>query len=643
MPVLALRRLPGIDRVAEMHVEVVLAALVLVIAVLVAADFFRRAGDSPHGYPEGPAQDAFPASRPGSASSVSPLEPAGAEPGRAESPGAEPAGANPAVGDRRLWLVRTRLCLLAVVSAAATALATGGVIRAAGAFQRASVASAILALVFAVAVLAAGLWSALILIRSVLRPLYRLRAGTVELAEVWLPDTLRTSSQAGGASRPGAVRAVGVSARDELGDIARALDRVQGEMLRLAGREAGLRGKLSEMLADVSGRGQSLMERQLRLIDELSQGEHDAGRRASLLTMSRLAARMRRHSQNLLVLAGHELPGRCTQSARLADVIEAGAAQAGEHERVSVSVQPDIAISGPAVNDVVHLVAELAENAASLSATDTPVAISGGTLATGGVLVEVTDQGVGMSRETMAKANWWLEHPPPVDVAVSRNTGLFVVGRLAARHGIKVRLQPATTGGLTALVWLPDLVVVRPEACAPAGFIPAQPEPLAEPEAPASGPRLAWRLRALAPSQAFSWSEPSPHRSQPSEPGPAEDSADRRRLPIYEAVESDWFSSGRMPSGGAAADGDGWAATADSGWHAAKTVLAPASGGVTTAGLPVRAPRANLVPGAIGRPRLDATGPARSADAARNRLAGFQRGASRGRAASGRAGQDPAS
>ena len=609
-----------------MHGEVVLAALVLVIAVLVAADFFRRAGDIPHGYPEGPAQDAgrdaFPASRPGSASSVSPLEPAGADPG----------GAGPAAGDRRPWLVRTRLCLLAVVSAAAAALATGGVIRAAGAFQRASVASAILALVFAVAVLAAGLWSALILIRSVLRPLYRLRAGTVELAEVWLPDALRTSSQAGGESRPGAVRAVGVSARDEMGDIARALDRVQGEVLRLAGREAGLRGKLSEMLADVSGRGQSLMERQLRLIDELGQGEHDAGRRASLLTMSRLAARMRRHSQNLLVLAGHELPGRCSRPARLADVIEAAVAQAGEHERVSVGVPPDIAISGPAVNDVVHLVAELAENAASLSATDTPVAISGGTLATGGILVEVTDQGVGMSPEMMAKANWWLEHPPPVDVAVSRNTGLFVVGRLAARHGIKVRLQPATTGGLTALVWLPDLVVVRPEAGASAGFIPAQPEapaqaePPAEPEPPVSDPRIAWRLRALAPSQV----------------GPAQDPADGRRLPIYEAVESDWFSSGRMPSGGAAADADGRAATADPGWHAARTVLAPASGGVTTAGLPVRAPRANLVPGAIGRPRLDTSGPARSADAARNRLAGFQRGAGRGRAASGHDGQDPA-
>jgi signal transduction histidine kinase len=413
------------------------------------------------------------------------------------------------------------------------------------------------------------------LIRSVLRPLGRLRAGAVELAEVRLPDALGNSSRAGGESRPRAVGAVGVSALDEIGDVARAFEQVQGEVLRLAGHEAGFRGKLSEMLAGLSGRGQSLMEHQLRLIDELGQGERDAGRRASLVTMNRLATRMRRYSQNLLVLAGQELPGRWDRPAMLVDVIGAAVAQTGEHDRVSVSVPPDIAVPGPAVNDVVHLVAELAENAASLSATDTPVDISGGTLATGGVLVEVTDQGVGMNAEMMAKANWQLEHPPPVDVAVSPNMGLFVVGRLAARHGIKVRLQPAATGGLTALVWLPDPVVVRPEAGAPAGFTPAEPE---APARSAGGPRVAWRLRALAPSQACRSSHP--------EASPAEHPADGRRLPIYEAVESDWFSLRRKPPGGAAA--------------------------------------------------------ARSADAARDRLAGFQRGAGRGRAASGHDDQDPA-
>jgi signal transduction histidine kinase len=613
-----------------MHSEVVLAALVLVVAALVAADFFRRADDGPHESAQGHAHDAgrevFVASRAGSAAASS-------------SSSARPN-----------WLVGTRLCLLAAVSAAAAALAAVGVVRAVGAFQRApahahvssmhdgAVVSGLLALVFAGTVLALGLWSAMTLIRSVTRPLHQVRAGAVELAELWLPEVLRTIRTADGEGRPLAVKAVGVSALDEIGDVARAFDQVQGDVLRLASHEAGLRWKLSEMFAELSGRGQSLMEYQLRLIDELGRDEHDAGRRASLATMNRLAARMHRYSQNLLVLAGQELPGRWDRSATLVDVIRAAVAQTGGHERVSVSMQPDIAVSGPAVNDLVHLVAELAENAASLSATDTPVDISGGTLAAGGVLIEVADQGVGMNPEMMAKVNWWLEHPPPVDVAVSRNIGLFVVGRLAARHGIKVRLQPAASGGLTALVWLPDPIIVLPEAAAPASFASPGPEAQARHTKAVGGPRVAWRLRALAPSQANSRSEPSPHQSQPS---PAEDPAGGRRLPIYEAVESDWFSTRRTLSGAATA-GCSWEAPADSGGDAARTVPAPAASGVTAAGLPVRAPRANLVPGAIGRPRPDATGPVRSADAARTRLAGFQRGASRGRAAYGHDGQDPA-
>jgi signal transduction histidine kinase len=744
-----------------MHGEIVLAALVLVVAVLVAADFFRRTSDAPHEYPagneQGPAHDVgretYPASRAGSApplSSLSLYEPAVAAPPDGASPdgarqdrgaGTSASSADPG-GPRTNWLVRTRLCLLAVVSAAAAALATAGFIRAVGAFQRASAdsnvssmrdgafASAILALVFAAVILAVGLWSALILIRSVLRPLRQLRSGAVELTEVWLPDALRNIglghiNRTDGEGRPLAVKAVGVSALDEIGDVARAFDQVQGEMLRLADNEAGLRGKLSEMFTELSGRGQSLMEHQLRLIDELGQSEPDAGRRASLVTMNHLATRMRRYSQNLLVLAGQELPGRWNRPVMLVDVIRAAVAQTGEHDRISVSVQPDIAVSGPAVNDVVHLIAELAENAASLSAADTPVDISGRTLVTGGVLVEVTDQGVGMNPEMMAQANWRLENPPPVDVAVSRNMGLFVVGRLAARYGVKVRLQPAATGGLTALVWLPDAVVVLPEAGAAADFGSAEPDAMASSVRPAPTPedvralqpaarglpagpglrprhaRPALRLRAPvqlpASRQAFSWSE-VPGRTQPAEssrsavadrPAPAtseppmqatsaqassaqasstqatsaqaagaqapgEQAADeqdagepagQRRLPIYEAVESDWFSGhGQRSGGGAAAEAD-WGPPADSGWDAAKTVLAPASSGVTTSGLPVRTPRANLVPGAAGRPQSDpagpaaSAGPARSADAARNRLAGFQRGASRGRAAAG-GGQD---
>jgi signal transduction histidine kinase len=714
-----------------MHVEIVLATLVMVVAVLVAADFFRRTSAAPHEYPagneQGPALDAgreaYPASRAGAAgfhSSSPPYEPAAVAPPagspkdgdrqdgarQASCPGTLAPSPDPG-GPRTNWLVRTRLCLLAVVSAAAAALATVSFIRAVTAFQRAAadshvssmrdgaIASAILALLFAAVILAVGLCSALILIRSVLRPLRQLRTGAVELTEVWLPDALRDISlghisRTDGKGRPLAVKAVGVSALDEIGDVARAFDQVQGEVLRLADNEAGLRGKLSEMLTVLSGRGQTLMEHQLRLIDELGQTELDADRRASLVTVNHLATRMRRYSQNLLVLAGHELPGHWNRPVMLVDVIRAAVAQTGEYERVSVSVQPDIAVSGPAVIDVIHLIAELAENAASLSAADTPVDISGRALVTGGVLVEVTDQGVGMNPETMAQANWRLENPPPVDVAVSRNMGLFVVGRLAMRHGVKVRLQPAATGGLTALVWLPDAVVVLPEAGGAAGPGPAEPDTMAsstrpaptpedvrtlQPAAPglpaasdlsvapdvSAGPGLrsgharpALRLRApvqlSASRQAFSWSD-TPARSQPAESSqPADkqapdDPSGQRRLPIYEAVESDWFSGHGKRTDSAPVAGAGWGAAADSGWDAAKTVLAPASSGVTTSGLPVRTPRANLVPGTAGRPPsggagpADPAGPARSADAIRNRLGGFQQGASRGRAAAG-GGQD---
>src|SRR5690349_5744211 len=523
-----------------MHGEIVLAALVLVVAILVAADFFRRTSDASQEHPagnepgnepgneQGLAHDAeretYPARRAGSAASLLPHEaavaarPSGTRPDGARqdrgagtlAPAADPGG------PQAKWLVRTRLGLLAVVSAAAAALATAGFIRAAGAFQRASadshvssmrdgaIASAILALVFTAVILMAGLWSALILIRSVLRPLRQLRTGAVELAEVWLPDALRTisvghASQADGEGRRLAVKAVGVSALDEIGDVARAFDQVQGEVLRLADNEAGLRGKLSEMFTELSGRGQSLMEHQLRLIDELGQSEPDAGRRASLVTMNHLATRMRRYSQNLLVLAGHELPGRWNRPVTLVDVIRAAVAQTGEYERVSVSVQPDIAVSGPAAIDVVHLIAELAENAASLSTADTPVDISGRALVTGGVLVEVTDQGVGMNPEMMAQANWRLENPPPVDVAVSRNMGLFVVGKLAMRHGVKVRLQPAATGGLTALVWLPDDVIVPPEAGGAASPGPAEPDTMAGSTGPAPTPEDVRTLQPTTP------------------------------------------------------------------------------------------------------------------------------------------------
>ncbi len=230
---------------------------------------------------------------------------------------------------------------------------------------------------------------------------------------------------------------------DEIGEVARAFDQVHREALRLAANEAALRGNVNAMFVNLSRRSQSLVERQIRLIDDLEQGEQDAERLSNLFQMDHLATRMRRNSENLLVLAGHDASRRWNQPVALVDVLRAAVSEIEQYERVSLNVQPGISVRGQAVNDVVHLVAELVENATSFSSAETPVTVSGHLLNSGGVLLDISDQGVGMGAEEMAHANWRLDNPPVVDVAVSRRMGLFVVARLAARHGIRVRLRPA--------------------------------------------------------------------------------------------------------------------------------------------------------------------------------------------------------
>jgi signal transduction histidine kinase len=295
--------------------------------------------------------------------------------------------------------------------------------------------------------------------RSMVRPLRRLRSGALEVAGVRLPETVRRMSESDGAGVPLEVEPIDVDSSDEIGEVARAFDQVHREALRLAANEAALRGNVNAMFVNLSRRSQSLVERQIRLIDDLEQGEQDPDRLSSLFQMDHLATRMRRNSENLLVLAGHDASRRWNQPVALVDVLRAAVSEIESYERVSLNVQPGIAVRGHAVNDVVHLLAELAENATSFSSADTPVVVAGHLLSSGGVLLDITDQGVGMGAEEMAHANWRLDNPPVVDVAVSRRMGLFVVARLAARHGIRVRLRPAPAGGLTALVWLPDEVV----------------------------------------------------------------------------------------------------------------------------------------------------------------------------------------
>jgi len=303
--------------------------------------------------------------------------------------------------------------------------------------------------------------------RSMVNPLRRLQADALEIAAVRLPA--RVAAAASGtdpdseadAAASTTIEPIGVQSTDEIGRVARAFDQVHAEAVRLAGTEAQLRGNLNAMFISLSRRSVPLIDRLARTIDSLEQSEDDPDQLANLFSMDHLVTRMRRNSENLLVLAGEDPVRKWTEPVPLADVTRAAAAEIEQYARVSLAVQPGILISGQAVADIVHLLAELIENATLFSPRDTQVQVTAQELSTGGVLVEVRDDGVGVSASRLTDMNWRLDHPPGVDVSVSRHMGLFAVSRLAARNGIRVRLRAAAPQGLSALVWLPGTLTSR--------------------------------------------------------------------------------------------------------------------------------------------------------------------------------------
>jgi HAMP domain-containing protein/anti-sigma regulatory factor (Ser/Thr protein kinase) len=333
---------------------------------------------------------------------------------------------------------------------------SNAVISRSSSLHSAAITAAILYSLAVALLLGIALTATVVVARSMVGPLRRLRNGALQIAEVRLPDMIRRMSESQEDGVPLDIEPIDVDSLDEIGQVARAFDRVHNEAVRLAANEAALRGNVNAMFVNLSRRSQSLVERQIRVITQLEQSEQDSERLANLFQVDHLATRMRRNSENLLVLAGHELSRRWGRPVGLVDVLRAAVSEIDQYERVALNVQAGIAVRREAVRDVVHLTAELVENATSFSAADHPVTIAAYVLNSGGALIEITDQGVGMKAEEMANANWRLDNPPMVDVAVSRRMGLFVVARLAARHGIRVRLRAGQSRGLSALVWLPD-------------------------------------------------------------------------------------------------------------------------------------------------------------------------------------------
>ncbi|MEV7965300.1 nitrate- and nitrite sensing domain-containing protein [Sphaerisporangium sp. NPDC088356] len=296
----------------------------------------------------------------------------------------------------------------------------------------------------------------IVMARSLVSPLRRLRGEALEIAGRRLPEMVQKLRESEGNTGPPEVQPIGVASADEVGEVARAFDEVHREAIRLASDEAQLRSNVSAMFVNLSRRTQTLVERQITLIDGLEQGEQDDSRLGDLFRLDHLATRMRRNSENLLVLAGQEPARRWSQPVPLLDVTRASLSEVENYERVAMHVPTGVSIAGQAVNDVIHLLAELVENAISFSPRETRVTMSANRIDGGGVMISITDAGIGMTDEELAQTNWRLANPPVVDVSVSRRMGLFVVGRLALRNGIRVQLRRHDTGGLTAMVLLPE-------------------------------------------------------------------------------------------------------------------------------------------------------------------------------------------
>jgi signal transduction histidine kinase len=298
--------------------------------------------------------------------------------------------------------------------------------------------------------------------RSLVRPLRTLRDSALRVAH---EDLAHEIERVRSGKEPGPVDPIPVHTTEEVGQVAHAVDELHEQAIFLAGEQSRLQLQVGDMFETLSRRSRTLVDQQLSLIDRLERNEEDPDRLESLFRLDHLAARMRRNGANLLVLSGAKVPREQSDAVPVAAIVNAAASEVEDYTRVVTATVPDSEIIGSVSGDLVHLLAELLDNALRYSPPISQVRVSAVHTGNGGLVIEVSDIGLGMTESDMRVANTRLQSGGEVTPYTARHMGLFVVGRLAQQNGLVVRLRSTIAGeansGTTAGVYVPSELIVR--------------------------------------------------------------------------------------------------------------------------------------------------------------------------------------
>jgi signal transduction histidine kinase len=299
--------------------------------------------------------------------------------------------------------------------------------------------------------------------RSMINELKRLQVSAVELAEERLPRLVERLRK--GDDVDPATEAPDLDAADtaEVDRVVHAFSAVQRTAVEAAVGQATLHKGVGQVFLNLARRNQALLHRQLTMLDTMERRVEEPEVLEDLFKLDHLTTRMRRHAENLIILSGSAPARKWREPVPIFDVVRSAILEVEDYTRVTVAPMSQTPLLvGAAVTDVIHLIAELVENATVFSPPDTTVRIRNG-VAANGFALEVEDRGLGLNRTTMDELNARLANPPEFDLTDSDRLGLFVVTRLAARHGIKVMLQPSPYDGTTAIVMLPSSLLATVE------------------------------------------------------------------------------------------------------------------------------------------------------------------------------------